>query len=83
MIAKIIPGIMNTMAPRIMRMPVMMLTASSESSFDMVKLKLVLRSALPFSNVSAVNFTPIPWVIWLMTQPTMPAKKALARTAPR
>jgi len=81
MIAKIMPGIMNAISPSPMSMPVIMLTASSERSFAMVKLKLDRRSAWPFSRVSLVNFMLIPWVIWPMIHPMMPTRNALAKTA--
>lgn len=62
-INKIMPGITNAIRPTIIRIPVMMLTARSNSSFDMVKLKLVRRFAWLFSRVSMVYFMLIPWTM--------------------
>ncbi len=59
-IAKIMPGITKAINPMKMRMPVIMLTANIDSSFDRVKLRLVRRFACLFSSVSEVNFMAIP-----------------------
>jgi hypothetical protein len=58
--AKIMPGITNAISPKRTRMPMIMLTAKSDSNRDMVKLKLAMRFAVLFSSVSEVNFMAIP-----------------------
>ena len=80
-IARIIPGIINAISPRTMRMPVMMLAANKKSTFVKVKLKAVCKFACPLSSISEVNFTVIPVVKLLTIQLTIPDRNRTVTVA--